>query len=401
MKGEGRMKNNWLNHFHSILKVKITGRNVNNFVRRIVKEKINIIKLIPISYKEVELIIPYEDYLKLKDKKTIYEITVIKKYGKLKMKDVFKRNSILLCFLILGLGLLYFLSNIIFSIDIIHSSSDIKKLLNEELTAYGLKKYTIKKSYHELEDIEEKILNNNKDKLEWIEIETSGTKYIVRAEERLLNDTKEESKHQDIVATKNAVITEINAEKGEKVKKINDYVKKGDIIIAGSVTLPDNTQTPITAIGKVYGEVWYTIDVEYPFVYREEKATGKVKTVYSINFLHHKLSLFNFQKFKTFNSDSKILLQSPYLPITFTKDKQYEVLVTDEVYTREESLNKAINLAEDKLKKQNDKIKKINKITILKQTEDENKIMVKLFISAIEEIGKTQEREIPVPQETP
>ncbi len=382
------MKNNWLNHFHSIIKIKIEGRNVNHFLKRLINQNIQIIKQIPISYKEVHLIISYDDYLKIKDTKTIYQITIINKYGKLKAQSLFTKNIYLLFFMLLGLGLLYFLSNIIFSIDIIHSSHQVKQLISSELKEYGLTKYSFKKSYQELEKIEEQILNNNKDKLEWIEIETSGTKYIIRAEERLLNNGEEPTGYQEIIATKNAVITKIEATSGEKIKNINDYVQKGDTIIASYITLPDNSKVYTKAKGKVYGEVWYEINVEYPLVYREEKATGKTKTVYSLNFLHNKFSIFNFHKFKTFNTNSQVLLQSNYLPLTLTKEKQYEVNVIDEVYTKEEAIKKAINLGKNKLKKRHSRIQKINKITILEESDTEDKVTVKLFVSAIEEIGK-------------
>ena len=63
----------------------------------------------------------------------------------------------------------------------------------------------------------------------------------VRIEERKINTTEEIYQYQSVVASKNAIITEIQALKGEKVKNINDYVKKGDTIISGYITLPNNT----------------------------------------------------------------------------------------------------------------------------------------------------------------
>ena len=384
------MRNNFLNRFQSIIKIKVTGRNVNNYLKKLIKKQIPLIKVLPISYKEVHIILKYEDYLKIAKEQTIYDIDTIGKYGKLKIKDKITKNLYLLIFLVLGIFFLYFLSNIIFNVTIIHSSNEVIKLVQSELDHYGLKKYTFKKNYQELEKIETKILDNNKDSLEWIEIETVGTKYIVRVQERLLNEDTPDEGYQHIVATKNAIITEIDAMQGEKVKEINNYVTKGDIIISGTITLPDNTQKPTSAKGQVFGEVWYTVTVEYPFIYREETATGKTKTVYSLNFLNHKWSLFNFEKFTTYKANSKILLKNNWLPISLTKEKQYELNVIDEFYTEEEAIAKAISKAEEKLKGQNDRIKEIKKVTILEKNSDSSKIKLKLFISVIEEIGEKQ-----------
>ncbi len=384
------MKNTFFNKFNSIIKIKIEGRNINNFIKRIIKNNINIIKYIPISYKEAILIIRYEDYLKIKKIKTIYEITVISKYGRLKIKEKLKQNKYLLFFLIMGIILLYTLSNIIFNIEVIHSSSEVKNLVYKELKENGIKKYIFKKSYEEIEKIEEKILEDNKDKIEWIEITETGTSYIIRVEERKIKEDNDDNVSYDIVSSKNAIIYSIEATSGEKVKKTNDYVTKGDVIISGSITKPDGNKIIGTAKGEVYGEVWYVVEVDYPFIYKEETQTGKVKEVYVINFLGHRISLFDFNKFKTYSVNSKILLNNNFLPINLVKEKQYELNVIDEYYTEEEVIDNAIELAKDKLLT-NKTIKEIKDITILEENNYSSKISLKLFISVIENIGEYRE----------
>ena len=385
------MKNTYLNKFDSIIKIKVTGKNIDNYIRRLIKKKINIIKLIPISYKEAHIIIKYIDYKKITKYKTIYKIEIINNYGLLKLKSKVKKNSFLLTLLLLSISVIITLSNIIFNIQIIHSDKKIRTLIKEELSNYGIKKYTFKKKYNELESIEDKILNNNKDKLEWIEIEEYGTKYIVRAEERKLNNKESSFKYQSIISKKNAVIKKIYATSGEIIKNIDDYVKKGDTIISGYITHPDNTKTPTMAKGIVYGEVWYTIKVDYPYVYQEEKLTGKNKTVYVINFFNKRLSIFNFDKYKSFKTKNTILLKNIYNTINLTKEKQYELNIIDDVYTEEEVLDKAIDYSKEKLLKENINIKDITKVTILSKDFNEKNISLKLFIKAIENIEDIQE----------
>lgn len=381
------MQNRITTKFDNIVKVKIEGININNYIKRLLKKKINIIKLIPISYKEVHLIITIKEYEKLIKYKSIYTITIIDRYGQAKLKVKFKKNLILLSTLTLGLVLIILLSNVIFSIDIIHEDKEIRDLLKTSLANNGIKKYTLKKDYNTLEKIEENILNTNKDKLEWIEIIESGTKYIVRTEERKINKTKKNHQYQNIVAKKNAVITKIKAYQGEKVKVVNDYVKKGDVIISGYITHPDNTQTPTMAKGVVYGEVWYKISLNYPFVYQEEKLTGATKTIYVLNFLNKRLSIFNFKKYKSFKSKDKILLSNSLSNISLIKEKQYELKVKDEVYPEDIAITKAKDYIKTKLKKDNPNIKKIKDITITHQEENEQTLDLSLFITAIENIG--------------
>lgn len=387
------MKNTFFNKFNSIIKVKVEGRNINNYIKRIIKDNVNIIKYIPVSYKEAILIISYKDYLKLKKYKTIYKLTIISKHGRLKLKEVINKNKYLFICIVMGIILLYTLSNIIFNIEVIHSSKEIKDLVYKELKENGINKYIFKKKYEEIEKIEDKILEDNKDKIEWIEITEKGTSYIVRIEERKIKEDNDDSTSYDIVATKNAVIYSIEASSGEKIKKVNDYVTKGDTIISGSITKPDGNKIISTANGEVYGEVWYVVDVNYPFIYREEIQTGKVKEVYVINFLGHRISLFNFNKFKTYNANSKIILNNNFLPISLVKEKQYEIHLIDEYYTEEEAINNGIEFAKEKILT-NNKIKEIKNITILETNTNSSKVNLKLFVSVIENIGEYKKIQI-------
>ena len=385
------MKNRYLEKFDSIIKLKIEGKNINNYIKRLIKRKINIIKLIPISYKEVHLIVKYQDYKKITKYKSTYKISIINTYGTLKMKKTLKKNTILISSLLIGFIIITILSNMIFSIDIIHQDKQIRTLVKKELEVNGIKKYQFKKKYQDLEEIENKILKNNQDKLEWIEIIESGTKYIVRIEERKVNTKDEVYRYQSIISKKEAILTKIKAIQGEKVKNINDYVKKGDTIISGYITLPDNTTKITMAKGEVYGEVWYEVTLNYPFIYQEEKLTGRSKTVYVLNFINKRFSILDFKKYKSFNTKDKILLSNPIININLTKEKQYELIVKDEVYPEDIALTKAKDYIKQKLMKDNPEIKEIKNITILSQETTDSTLNLKLFISAIEDIGELLE----------
>ena len=381
------MRNRYLDKWKSILKIKVEGKNINNYIKKIITNKINIIKLIPISNKEIHIILTYPEYQKLiKIKTIIYKTTILSYMGSLKIKNNLKKNNILIFFTLLGIISLIILSRFIFKVDIIHQDKSIRILMKEELDKYNIKKYHLKKSYQELENIEDKILKNNKDRLEWIEIIEIGTKYIVRVEERKITKEKIKKPYQNIISRKEGVIVKITAKSGEKLKTTNDYVKKGDIIIAGYITLPDNSKVPTEAIGEVLGEVWYTTKLDYPFIYQESKLTGKRRTTYSIYFNNKKI--FNNKKYHTFKSKNKILLQSLILNICLVKEKQYETKVLDEVYTEDIAKNKAIDYIKRKLMKDNPYIKEITEIKILTSTSDEDSIKLNLFIKAIENIGE-------------
>ena len=155
------------------VKIKITGKNPNYFLNELIKRNINIYHLSK-NYKELIVIISYEDYLKILKIKTTYKIKIIKKYGISRIKELIKRYISYIIFFIIGIIINIILSNIIFKIEVIHPKKKIINLIEKDLKELGIKKYSFKK--HNLKDIKEKILLKEKDKIEWLEIENKGTK---------------------------------------------------------------------------------------------------------------------------------------------------------------------------------------------------------------------------------
>ncbi len=385
------MKDKILKIFSSSIKIKVTGRNINNFLKRLINNNINIEKVIPISHKEIDLIINYQDLDKVLKLKTIYNIKIIRYYGKLRIIKRIKKDIFILSSLLISLLLIYTLSNIIFKIEVIHSNNNIIKLVTKELEDNGIKKYKFVKNYQEIEKIKNKILEENKDTLEWLEIIREGTKYTIRVEERIINNKPKDNKIYNIVASKNAVIKNIYAESGEKIRSINTYVKKGDIIISSDITLPNNEKISKTASGKVQGEVWYNINIEYPYQYHEIKYTGNKKKVLVLNLLNKRISFFDFHKYKTFNRNIKYIFNNNITPISLIYEDEYETNIINEVYDYNTAREKAITKAKEKILEKYPNIKDITNIKIIKEEDKKNKISLNLFVTCLEDITEYKE----------
>lgn len=385
------MKDKILKIFSSSIKIKVTGRNINNFLRRLINNNINIEKVIPISYKEIDLIIDYQDLEQVLKLKTIYNIKIVRYYGKLRVIKRIKKDIFILLSLLIGLLLIYTLSNVIFKVEVIHSNNNIIKLVTKELEDNGIKKYKFAKSYQDVEKIKKKILEDNKDTLEWLEIIREGTKYTVRVEERIINNKPKDNKIYNIVASKNAVIKNIYAESGEKVRSTNTYVKKGDIVISSDITLPNNEKISKTASGKVSGEVWYSINIEYPYQYHEEKYTGNKKKVLVLNLLNKRISFFDFHKYKTFNRNIKYIFNNNVTPISLTYEDEYETNIINEVYDFDTAKEKGIAKAKEKLLEKYPNIEEVSDVKIINEEDKETKISLNLFVTCLEDITEYQE----------
>ena len=341
-----------------------------------------------------------KNYDKLMELKTTYEIKLTRVYGFSKWKYLLRCNAIFILCTIVGFVFLFTLSNIIFEVEVVHRKEDVRNLIYKELDRYNIKKYNFVKSFDEQEQIVKNILDNNKDKLEWLEIERVGVKYIIRVEERIINSPKKEEKNRHVVAAKDGIIMHIDSSRGEIVKKINDYVKKGDIIISGHINKGEEVKNTVAAEGNVYAEVWYTVDVEMPLVYKEEYKTGKNKRMLTFSVFGNDYSLFDFFPYKNKSIEENIIFKNSILPIKFSFNKEYELRVIDEVYTYDEAITKAIALARDKLNMKLSKDEKILYEKKLKTKQNNSTILVTVFfkvyenITAYEEILEVKENEL-------
>lgn len=369
--------------------LRITGKNLNRFLRMLYKLHINLLS-IEQNHDSCIVEVDFENYQKLKKIKTSYTIEVIGYKGIAHFRYLIQHyllfGSILLC----GFFVLFILTHLTFEVEVVHTKEEIRHLIEEELKQQGIYKFSWKVSFERQEEIVEKILNKYKDKIEWLEIENVGTKYIVKVEERKLNEEQQEDQPQDIVAKKDGVILKIEATNGTVVKKKNDYVKKGDIIITGVIKNQDTLMTVVPAHGRVFAETWYRSQVEMPLQYKESFLTGKKKTILQISFLNHKFGLFDFQPFEHSKDVSTNIVSNPLIPFSIQKTEQQELKVIDEVYDRDEAVEKAQELASQKLEKRlgvNDEI--ISQKT-LKITEKESKIIVEVFFKVKEDITDTQ-----------
>ncbi len=376
---------------HNLIKVKVEGKNVNNYLKWLIKNKVLIYKLNIKGSNILYLLVDYNDYDTLSKYSKSYDVTILKYYGIRRYLNYIYKNRIILVSLFISIILLFILSKIIFSIDIVYNDKEMVSLVQNELNKHEIKRFRFKKNYKELSKIKKEILDNNKDKLEWIEIIESGTKYIVKLVERTKEIEEKSFAYQSVVASKNAIITSIKAYNGEKVKEVNDYVKKGEIIISGTLEEPSGEIIYKKAKGIVLGEVWYKLEVDYPFYYKEEKLTGKKKEGYVINILNKRIPLLGYSSYHTYEKDTNILFEDNIFLFSFIKEKQYETIVKEEIYTPEEVVNHAIEYAKDKLLKNNNKISEVKKVLVLDKKINSSNISLKFFVSVIEDITKIEE----------
>ena len=385
------MKNKIIYQLKNKIKLSITGKNINRFIIRLHNNNIEILKCNHINKEKINIIIYEKDYEKLESIKTIYNIEKINTYGIIKIKKKLNLNKYLIISIITGLIILKILTSIIYNVEIIYNDQETIKFLKQELKNYGIKEKTFKKNYNQIKKIKEELIKKYKDKIEWIEIETKGTKYIVRLEKRIIKEKESKQKNRNVVAKKEAIIKDIKATSGQIIKEINSYVKKGDIIISGNIMDNDVIKNTVPAEGIVYGETWYEINVTYPFVYQETQELNNKKQVYVIKFLNKNIELFNRNKFKTKKIEEKKILSNKLLPISFVKQNQSETKEIEQILTTDEAIKKAEEKAIEQIKNNLKENEFIINYKILNTNIKESELELNIFFSVYENITEYQE----------
>lgn len=323
------------------ISIKITGRKIERFIKRLIDNNIKIDSLIKVNDEEIIIEIDYKDYFKIKKLKTIYKIKVIKYKGFKRIKQYLIVNKMTIFVIFCSIVFLFNMSNTLFNIQVIHDNHALKSLILEELSKNGVKVHKKKPSNEKIKKIKQKILEKHKNKIEWIEIEERGTSYIIRLEERKVVKKEEENCHRSIVASKSAIIRKIVAQNGVVEKEIGQYVRKGEVIINGSIKLGDDVKSSVSAKGTVFGDVWYTVKVKYPYIIKEKRYTGNVNDAVMINVFDDKKIIFG-TKYTNYETLYKIRLSSTYLPIFIAYGRNREILTIDTTLTEEEAYEMAL-----------------------------------------------------------
>ena len=337
---------------------------------------------------KVIFIINYED-LELLSK--LANIKVIKYYGLVGIKNFLKKHYILLTSFILSYLIIIILSNVIFKVEIVTNNQVLKDNITYYLNYYGIVKYKFVKSNKYIENVKEKILLENKDTIEWISINREGVKYVVNVTPRVISNKVNIDKPSNIVSKKDALIIYLVVTGGSSVKEVNDVVKKGDVIISGNVVKFDKVVGTTRSKGKVFGEVWYTVNISIPFKHVIYEKTGETINHIYLDIFGHKFTLVGHYITNNSINEVSVLVDKPYLFFKLMKESK-ELYNYKEVNLNSESAFKeALKRADKSISNKLDTNEYIIERKVLKKDVFSSKIDIELFYRVYENIGEEKE----------
>lgn len=365
----------------------VVNENSNKFLNYLIYNKIYYDSLN--KYNEYFVLdVSYDDYLYIRRR---YKCHIVKYYGKKNIVNIYENNKYVLLSLIISFMLLFLLCNTIFDIKINSDDKDIINIINNSLSDNGIDVYKRKVSFDKLNSIKNKILEDNKDTLEWIEIREKGCIYYIDVTPRVKsNNNVDNSLPSDIVAEKDGVIKHIVVHHGSKVIDNGDYVKKGDILISGNIIKNENVIDKVHSEGVIYAETWKTVNISIPFK-RIDYVYKKTINHYYLDIFGHKFTISGkYDSDNTINKKS-IVLDKPYLFFKLYKEEKKIYDYNEVILNKEEAYNEALNRSIDVINKKLSSDEYIISKKVLKKEVKRSKINLEVFFKVYEKIGVTSE----------
>ncbi len=322
-----------------------------------------------------------------------FEIKIISHKGIKRFLYAFIEHKYFLLGLFISIIEMFILSNIVVKIDVLHNDKEIRSTIYQALEDNDIHKFMFKKSFNEIQKIKEKIKEKNKDMIEWIEIIDEGMKYNIRVEKREKISLNNEKKYCDVKSTKDAIITNSLVYKGQSLIDVNDFVKKDSTLVSGEIIFNEDIKAYTCADAIVYGNTWYTVNIKVPYNALVKKYTGKKKNNYMITVMNKGKPILK-NHFKKYDSSKKLVFKIGPIKLYKLKEREYKII--EKKYTKSTLIKEALKKARKEIKKQVGSYGSIIDEKVL-QTEDYDSIIIMdIFYSIKEPIGKIIEKEIPI-----
>lgn len=378
---------NFSKYKKGIIKIQIQSIMPEKFINLLWKNNIRVKNIKKINITTVTMDINLKDYNLLKNisKRTNTKMKIIDRRGISFFIIKTRNRKALIGGVFIFIGIIYFLSTFIWSIDIVTEKNISPFEIRDELKNMGVVPGLSKKDI-DVEKIEKKFIKNN-DAIMWVRARIDGAKLKVNIIERQEPPSIEQDESIcDVVAKKDGEVVRVYSSAGTAIVKKGDVVKKDDILVKGEQGKEESVY-PVHAKADVIAKTFYEEVKEVPLKKVEKYRTGKKeKSIYlklpRKNFCLKKAN----NKFKLYD---KIVIDKPFMSECIyyeVKEKTVNQKKEDIIKNTADSIFAGMIVNIDK------SVKIVDKIINTKQLDDKYEVRVMLVLE--ENIAKTQIRQV-------
>jgi similar to stage IV sporulation protein len=389
------MKNQWIEFYSGIVTVKITGKGIERFINSLTRNGLIIwnVKRSGIDTMIFKMKLSDVKELRKYRRTSDCKIRFLQRNGAPFLMKRLLRNS---GFLLGAIGFIFVimvLSNMVWGIEIKGAKPATEHQIRKTLNEMGIK---LGKLQFYLEDVEtiQRNLTNQIEELTWVGVELKGTTYHFQVVEKNQPKKVEHVGPRNLVAKKKAIIVKMFVENGQPKVKRYDHVIPGQLLVSGVIGKEDSPEI-VPAKAEILGETWYKSEVELPLMSTFYVFNGQEKQKHSINIASLNIPIWGFGKlpFKEYEqeqNEKKIRFLKWNIPISYTKDTFRDREKVERIYSKEEAVVMAKNLAREDIKSQLPEDAIIKGEKVLHQSFENGKVKLTIHFQVIEDIAKSQ-----------
>lgn len=389
------MKNNWLQFIFGYVSVRVVGSEIEQFINQLIKNGITLWDLRRGPKDTIFFQVSIRDIYTLRRIKRKYECKVYfhKRFGLPFLSKRLVKNSGFLFGSFLFFVIIFFMSHMVWNIEVRGANPDTEYKIVKKLEEYGVTKGSLQLFSYTPEQLQQK-LTNEIEELTWIGVEFKGTSYEFTVVEKTEPTPIVVADPQNLIAKKKAVIVNLFVEEGQPLISVNDYVKEGQLLVSGTIGKDDFAKV-LAAKGKIWGETWYRTDVEMNVDVQLDVLNGAVENKWKLNVFGYSIPLtpfkeIDFEQYEKEEGSYEYQLFGRTFPIFVTKEIYREMEKLAHTYTMEEAIIKGIELAKEDLLKQLPEDSIIKGEKVLHKSIENGKVKLSIHFQVIEDIAIAQ-----------
>ncbi|SDT36565.1 similar to stage IV sporulation protein [Paenibacillaceae bacterium GAS479] len=387
------MKEGWLQKMQGIVTIQVRGESPEAFVNAVLEDGLLLWSVRRTSPEQMEFSLAVPDFFRLRPylKRTGCRVHVTRRSGfPFWMKKAGKRKFFAAGVAIFFIGI-YLLSSLVWNIEVRGNKAIKTEDLLAAARAEGVYPFQWDWKLPEPTDLAKRLTQRLPDAA-WIGVEKKGTRLIVKIVETKKPKATSLRSTRHLIASADAVVTRIIADKGRPVVHVNSRVKKGQILVSGTIGEGANTAT-VVADGEVRGLVWYEYNIVSPLVQKTNTYTGATKTKWSVVMFGRSMQVSGygknpFEASQTREELGQLGWRDWKLPFGRLKETVMETKTESRTLTREEAVQSGLLQARaDMLSKAgSDAVVKEQKI--LHEKTDNGKVYMKVLLEVDQSIVK-------------
>ena len=219
-------------------------------------------------------------------------VRIISRHGLPFLINKYKKRKVFVISGTVAILLLLYITSFVWVIDVEGNEKIKSETIIEALEDNGFKTGILRYG-NDISALQNKMMLSL-DELSWLWVEIKGTRAIVKVKEKTpVPNIVDRHMPCNIVASNSGVITEINATYGEKLAKIGDVVKKGDLLIGGISNTKYDGIHYLHSSGVVKARTYHKKSSDFPLLKEVFSKTGKKISKKTINFFGFRVKLYS------------------------------------------------------------------------------------------------------------